>query len=191
MQTTLTRIFIVLESVLHGLSENSDEISWKAQKFEGFFRPNLGGLQKKKVFAEIETGFSAKIRNSKIFSAQNQVVSKKKKKKKKRSSPKLRLIFRLNSEIQTFNGGLFFYGGGGAIFNFSQKIGLKSIKNLRFCILYKPMGEGARAPPAPPPSYATGKSHQNDDYLKQAMRKIVFSQDSNLQTLDYRSKKKS
>ena len=51
------------------------------------------------------------------------------------------------------------------------------------------MGEGARAPPAPPPSYATGKSHQNDDYLKQAMRKIVFSQDSNLQTLDYRSKK--
>ena len=117
MQTTLTRIFIVLESVSHGLSANSDEISRKARKLEGFFRPKSGGLQKKK-----------------------------------RSSPKLRLIFRPNSETQTFEGGLFSCGGG-AIFNFSQKIGLKSIKNVRFCILHKPMG-GARAPPAPP-GYAT------------------------------------
>ena len=38
---------------------------------------------------------------------------------------------------------------GGAIFHFSQKIGLKITKNMRFCILHKPMG-GARAPPAPP-----------------------------------------
>ena len=48
MQTTLTRIFIVLESVSHGLFKNSDEISRKARKFEGFFRPKSGGLQKKK-----------------------------------------------------------------------------------------------------------------------------------------------
>ena len=47
VQTTLTRIFIVLESVSHGLSENSDEISRKARKFEGFFRPKSGGLHKK------------------------------------------------------------------------------------------------------------------------------------------------
>ena len=147
MQTTLTRIFIVLESVSHGLSENSDEISRKARKFESFFRPKSGGLQKKKVFAEIETNFSAEIRNSKVFSAQNQVVSKKIKKNKKRSSPKLRLIFRPNSEIQTFEGGLFSYGG--AIFNFSQKIGLKSTKNVRFCILHKPMR--GLEPPLPPP----------------------------------------
>ena len=32
-----------------------------------------------------------------------------------------------------------------------------------------------------------GKSHQNGYYLKQAMRKIVFPQESNLQRLDYRS----
>ena len=32
-----------------------------------------------------------------------------------------------------------------------------------------------------------GKSHQNGDYLKQAMRKIVFPQESNLQPLDNRS----
>ena len=44
-------------------------------------------------------------------------------------------------------GGLFFFGGG-AIFNFSQKIGLKSTKNVRFCILHKPMG--GSSPPAPP-----------------------------------------
>ena len=48
VQTTLTQFFIVLESVSHGLSENSDEISRKARKFEGFFRPKSGGLRKKK-----------------------------------------------------------------------------------------------------------------------------------------------
>ena len=32
-----------------------------------------------------------------------------------------------------------------------------------------------------------GKSHQNGNYLKQAMRKIVFPQESNLQPLDYLS----
>ena len=129
MQTTLTRILIVLESVSHGFSENSDEISRKARKFEGFFRPKSGGLQKKKkkVFAEIVSDFSAEIRNSKVFSAQKQVVSKKKKKKNYRNILALLLP---NSEIQTFQGGCFLMGG--AIFNFSQKIGLKSIKNVRF-----------------------------------------------------------
>ena len=48
VQTTLTRIFIVLESVSHGLSENWDEISRKARKFKGIFRPKSAGLQKKK-----------------------------------------------------------------------------------------------------------------------------------------------
>ena len=61
----------------------------------------------------------------------------------------MRLIFRPISQIQTFEGGLFSYGG--AIFNFSQKIDLKSIKNMRFCILHKPMGGGLEPPPAPPP----------------------------------------
>ena len=55
-------------------------------------------------------------------------------------SPKFRKFKRLR-------GGSFRMGG--AIFHFSQKIGLKSTKYMRFCILHKPMG-GARAPPAPP-----------------------------------------
>ena len=40
VQTTLTRIFIDLESVSDGLSDNSDELFRKARKFKGFLRPN-------------------------------------------------------------------------------------------------------------------------------------------------------
>ena len=71
VQTTLTRIFIDLESVSDGLSEIWDEMS---RKFKGFFRPKLGDLQKKKkkkVFAKIKSDFSAEIQNSNVFSAQN------------------------------------------------------------------------------------------------------------------------
>ena len=161
MQTTLTRIFIVLESVSHSLHENRDEISRKPRKFKVFFRPKSGGLQKKKkkkkVFTNFETEFSAEISNSKLFFAQNQVVSKKKKKKKKVftnfeteflaeiSNSKLHFAQNRiqsfispniypNSEIQTFEGGCFPMGE--AIFNFSLQIDLKKV---RFCILHKPM----------------------------------------------------
>ena len=100
------------------------------------------------------------------------MISKKKKKKKKKGlrqnsewffgrNPKFKRFFRPKlgdlqkkkkkilpiSQVQTYEGGLF--SCGGAIFNFPQKIGLKSTKNMRFCILHKPIG-GARAPPAPP-----------------------------------------
>ena len=89
------------------------------------------------VCPKIQTKVLGKLGNSKVFSAQNKVVSKKKKKglrrnwdrffgrnpkfkgffrpktglkkkkKKKRTSPKLKPIFRPNSEIQTFEGGYF------------------------------------------------------------------------------------
>ena len=39
--------------------------------------------------------------------------------------------------------------GGGAIFIFGAKIGLKSTKNVVFCILIRPMGGEARSPPPP------------------------------------------
>ena len=72
VQTTLTRIFIVLESVSHGLSENSDETSRNPRKFEGFFPPRIrwSPKKKKKVFAKIDSDFSAEIGNSNVFSAQ-------------------------------------------------------------------------------------------------------------------------
>ena len=148
-------------------------------KFRVFFRPKskiqtffpkLGDLQKKKkkkkkVFAKIQSDFSAEIQNSNVFSAQNQVISKKKKKKKKkkRSSPIFRAIFLPISQVQTYErmrGGSFRMGG--AIFHFSQKIGLKSTKNMRFCILHKPMGGGS-SPPRPPPGYATGYTRHRDN----------------------------
>ena len=114
VQTTLTRIFIELESV-------SDEISRKARKFKGFFRRKSGVLQKKKkkkkVFTKIEADFSFNFANSDVW------------------------------------WGLFSYGGA-----ISQKIGLKSTKNMRYCILHKPMG--GLKPPAPPPGYATGSMPQ-------------------------------
>ena len=50
-------------------------MSRKDRKFKGFFRPNLGDLQKKKkkkkVFAKIQSDFSAEIQNANVFSAKN------------------------------------------------------------------------------------------------------------------------
>ena len=48
-------------------------MSRKDWNFKGFFRPKLGDLQKKKkkkVFAKIQSDFSAEIQNSNVFSAQ-------------------------------------------------------------------------------------------------------------------------
>ena len=151
MKTTLTRIFIDLESVSDGLSETWDEMSRKARKFKGFFRSKLGDLKKKK--------------------------------KKKRSSPKFRVIFRPKSKIQrffppklrwspkkkkglrqtsgwfffqvrTFEGGLFSYGGGYFPF-FTEN---RPQKHKKHAILHTSQANGgARAPPRPPPGYATEK----------------------------------
>ena len=85
VQTTLTRIFIDLESVSDGLSENWDEMFRKARKFKGCFRPNLGDLQKKKRSSpkfrvilrpksEIQRFFPPKIR----WSPKNKINKKKK-----------------------------------------------------------------------------------------------------------------
>ena len=155
VQRTLTRIFIVLESVSHGLSEIWDGISWKALKFKRFFRSKTDGLQKKKRSSpKLSLIFRPKSEIQTIF----QPINRWSPKKKKRSSPKLSLIFRPKSEIQTLfhtdsrhllhNFGTQFSLRGGAVFNFSPKIGLKSNKNVRFCILHKPM---ALAPPPRPP----------------------------------------
>ena len=116
-----------------GLRQNSEWFFGRNPKFKRFF-PKIKWSPKKK----------------KKRSSQNQVISK----KRKRASPKFKAIFLPKfRKFKRFRGGSFRMGG--AIFNFSQKIGLKSTKNMRFCILHKPMG-GARAPPAPPPpGYAT------------------------------------
>ena len=97
VQTTLIRIFIVLESESHGLSENWEGISRKAGKFERFFRPKTGGLpQKKGSSPKLRLIFRPKSEIQTFFPPKNRWSPK-----KKRSSPKLRLIFRPKSEIQT------------------------------------------------------------------------------------------
>ena len=75
-------------------------------------------------------------------------LQKKKKKKKKGLRQNSGQFFFQFRKFKRLRGGSFRMGG--VIFHFSQKIGLKSTKNMRFCILHKPMG-GARAPPPRPP----------------------------------------
>ena len=155
LQTTLTRIFIVL-----------DGISRKTRKIKRFFSPKTGGLQKKKVFIEIETDFSAKIGNLNAFSAQKQVVSE----KTKRSLPKLRRIFWPKSGIQTLfqaesrhplpNVGTQFPLGGLFSF-FHQKSASKAPKTCDFayftgqCLLYRLYLHTLQAKYTPSPGYAT------------------------------------
>ena len=92
------------------------------------------------MFTEIETNFSAKIGSSNVFSAQNQVVFK-----KKGLHQNWDWFFGQIRKSKRLRGAVFLWG---AIFNFSLKIGLKSTKNVRFCILLEP--------PRPPlPGYAT------------------------------------
>ena len=130
VQTTLTRIFIVLESVSHGLSENWDGISRKARKFKRFFRLKTGGLQKKKkVFTEIETDFSAKIGNSNAFS------------------------YRITSSTSQLRHPITF--GGGLFSIFYQKSASKAPKTCDFAYFTSQWGELEPPPPRPPSGCAT------------------------------------
>ena len=69
-----------------------------------------------------------------------------------RWSPKKKVFAKIQNDFSSHFANLDVWGGlfshGGAIFHFSQKIGLKSTKNMRFCILHKPMG-GLEPPPPP------------------------------------------
>ena len=76
------------------------------------------------------------------------MISKKtKNKKKKRSSPNFRAIFLPISQLQTFEGGLFSYGGGYFPF-FTEN---RPQKHKKHAFLHTSQANGgARAPPAPP-----------------------------------------
>ena len=65
----------------------------------------------------------------------------------------MRLIVRPNSEMQTFEGGLFSYGGG--YFQFFTKN--RPQNHQKGAILHTSQANGrSSSPPAPPPGYATG-----------------------------------
>ena len=126
----------------------------KARNFKGFFRLKLGDLQKKK---KKKKGLR---QNSKRFFGQNpkfkaffrpklgDLQKKKKKKKKKRSSPKLRLLSRPISQMQTFEGGLF---SNGELFSiFHRKSASKAQKACDFAY-FTSQWRGLEPPPPPPP----------------------------------------
>ena len=113
----------------------------RARKFKAFFRPTLGDLQKKKVFAKIESDFSAEIRR--FFPPKIRWSPK-----KKRSSPKLRLIFRLLAQIHTFEGGCFRMGGVFSIFH--KQSASKTQKTCDFAYFRSQWGGPEPPPPAPP-----------------------------------------
>ena len=126
LQTTLTRIFIVFESESHGLSDFGrfilkieTEISAKIGNSNAFSAQKQMISKKKKVFTEIETDFSANIGNSNAFSG------------------------RFTTSTSQLRHPISFEGG---VFIFSPKIGLKSTKNVRFCILYTPIWGGSSPP---------------------------------------------
>ena len=167
VQTTLTLIFIVLQSESHGISR-------KHRKFHRFspkkkrsspnlslnFRPKSGTQpffqtknrrfpKKKKVFTEFEFEFSAKIGNSNVFSDQKQVVSKKKN--------KVFTEFESDFTAKIGNSNVFSdrplhtlhnfgtqFPLGGAVFNFHQK---------RAILHTSQANGGAIAPFPPPPSW--------------------------------------
>ena len=122
----------------------------KSSEIWRFFPPKVRWSpekkKKKKVFAKLRLIFRPKSKIQRFFPPKIRWFPKKKNKTKVFTEIETGFSAKFgNSNV--WGGGLFFYGGG-AIFNFSQKIGLKSTKNVQFCILHKPMG--GLEPPRPP-----------------------------------------
>ena len=108
-----------------GLRRNWVWFFGQNRKFKRFFSPKTGGLlkkKKKKVFAEIESDFLTKIAYSNTFS------------------------HRITTSTSRLRHPISF---GRGCFQFFTKNQPKSNKNVRFCILHKPMG-GLEPPPPPP-----------------------------------------
>ena len=151
VQTTLTRIFIALEWVSHGLSENWVEISRKARKFKGFFRLKSGGLQKKKKKGLRRNWGWFFGRNPKFkgfFRPKSGGLQKKK------VFAEIEADFSAQIGNPNVWGGLFSNGGGGLFSIFHKKSPSKPPKWCNFA--YFTSQWGARAPPPRPLSgYAT------------------------------------
>ena len=149
-QTTLTRIFIDLESVSDGLSEIWDEMSRKDRIFKGFFRPKLGDLQKKKKKKGLRQNsgwFFGRNPKFKRFFRPN-LGDLQKKKKKKKVFAKIQGDFSPNfATSNVWGGALFVWGGLFSIFH--RKSASKAQKTCDFAYFTSQRG-GARAPPAPP-----------------------------------------
>ena len=159
-------------------SEIQGFVSGRNHQLKVFFRPNAGDLQTKKgLHQNSNEFFQPKSEIQGFFLAECRWSPT-----KKRSSPKFKAFFWPKSgDIQKIglhrlwvsswtkklhysgpnNGKSFTTSApkslwGRAVFIFGAKIGLKSTRNVLFCIFFRPMGE-ARAPPTLNPGYATGR----------------------------------
>ena len=150
VQTTLTRIFIDLESVSDGLFEIWDEMSRKDRKFKRFFRPKLGDLQKKKKRSspKFRVIFRPKSKIQRFFPTKIRWSPK----KKKKVFAKIQGDFSSKiSQVQAFVGGLFSHGGG--YFPFCTEN--RPQKHKKHAILHTSQPNGGGSSPPPPPPLAT------------------------------------
>ena len=120
----------VLQRKKKGLHWNYEWFFGRNPKFKGFFRPKSGVLQRKKkgLHWNYEWFFG---RNPKFKGFFRPIVGGLQKKKK--VFTEIETDFSSNFTNSDVWGGAVFVWGG-AIFNVSQKIGLKSTKNMRFCL---------------------------------------------------------
>ena len=117
-------------------TEIESDFSAENPKFKDFFRSKSGVLLKKKRSSlKLRVIFRPKSEIQRFFPPKIRCYLK-----KKGLHRNWDWFFVQFSKFRRLRGGCFRMGGGGAIFNFSQKIGLKSTKNMRFCILHEPMG---------------------------------------------------
>ena len=140
LQTTLTQIFIVLESESHGLSDFGQFI------------------------LEIETDFSAKFGNSNAFSAQKQVISKKKKvftKIETDFSARIGISYAFSGRITTSAASQFRrpISFGRSCFHFFTKNRPQKHQIRAILHTLQVNGREGSSPPRPP-GYATGSLHQ-------------------------------
>ena len=136
---------------------------WKSENYANDLDPNFhcSWISFTRFVQKLRRSFSESSKIQTFFPPKNRWSPKKKKKqglhrnwdwffgqnrkKKKRSSPKLRLIFRPKSEIQTFQGGCFSLGGG--LFSiFHKKSASKPPKTCDFAYFTSQWG-GLEPPP--------------------------------------------
>ena len=106
-----------------GFSGRNQVISTKKKsspKSKGIFRPKTGALQKEKGLHQYSTGFSGRNLKFKGFFRNQKFKG---------------FVWPKSGDLQQKKRSVFI--SGGAVFIFGVKIGLKSTKNVLFCVLFR------------------------------------------------------